>query len=143
METWGVFFLGVIALCSMIQAAFLIAMARQGMRLSRRLDELRDELRPGLVQLARLARSLAEVSDLGVLQARRLDALLADTLGKIEETTAAMKRAIVQPLATFSGVLAFFKGVRRGVEVYRQLSGGDDDGRGSPRLYGEDEHLFI
>jgi hypothetical protein len=147
METWGVVFLGIIAASSVVQAAFLLGLAREGRRLSRRLDALQDELRheikPTLDQLARLLRNVGEVSDLMVLQARRIDDVLADTLEKVEATTTILKNFVTRPLGPLADVVAFLKGLRKGLEVYRQLGGFDSVRRGSSQAYTEDEHLFI
>jgi hypothetical protein len=148
METWGVVFLGVIALGSLVQAAFLISLTRQGRRVARRLDDLNDrverELRPGLENLGRVTRNLAEVSDLAVLQVRRFDGLVVDTIEKIEDTTALLRKVIIRPLGPLVDVVAFVKGLRRGLEVYHQLRGFDRHERGAARRYeADDEHLFI
>lgn len=148
MDSLGVVFLGIIALSSLVQAVFLIGLARGGKQLARRIDELQEridrEIRPGLDHLTRMTRNLAEVSDLAVLQARRVDVLLADTVEKIEEATSALRRFVLRPLGPLVDVLAFLKGIRRGLEVYRQLRGLDLEERASARRYAEeDEHLFI
>src|SRR5262245_29386263 len=91
METTGVWFLGVIALSSVVQAAFLVALAVGGLKLMKRVDELQErldrEVRPAFEHLARVTRNLAEVSDLATLQARRIDFFLADTVDKLEDVT--------------------------------------------------------
>src|SRR5438445_646658 len=83
------FFLGVIALSSLVQAAFLIGLAVGGRRLARRLVAMQRgidrEIRPTLDNLSRITRNLTEIADLATLQARRVDDLLADTVDKIEE----------------------------------------------------------
>ena len=102
MESWGVVFLGLIALASLVQAGFLIGLALAGMRLARRVDELSArldrELKPALDNLTRVSRAAAEVADLATLQARRVDLLLADTIDKIEETTGVIQQFVVRPL---------------------------------------------
>lgn len=148
METWGIVFLGVIALSSVVQAVFLIGLARGGQRLARRLDELQDridrEIRPALENLGRITRNMSEVSDLVVLQARRVDDFLADTVEKIEETTSTLRRVVLRPLGPLVDIAAFFKGIRRGLEVYHQLRGFDRREQGADRRYSDDdEHLFI
>jgi hypothetical protein len=147
MDTWGVIFLGVIALASLVQAVFVIGLTLEGRRLARRLDELQTrldrEIRPGLEQVARIARNFAEVSDLAVLQVRRLDDLVEDTVEKIEEATGVVRRLVLRPLGPVADVLAFLKGLRRGIAVYRQLSGFEPERRAAARRYAEDEHLFI
>jgi hypothetical protein len=129
MESWGVFFLGVIALASVVQAGFLLGLVFYGRRLAQRVDALQ----------ARLDR---EIADLATLQARRLDLLLADTIDKVEETTATIQQLVVRPLKPIGGIVAFLKGLQRGMDVYFKL----DPGRMPPRrrVPGEDdEHLFI
>lgn len=147
MDSLGLAFLGVIALASAVQAVFIVGLMVYGRRMARRLDELQDrlerEIRPSLEALSRVTRNLGEVSDLAVLQARRLDDLLADTVGKIEEGTELVRRLVLRPLGPLVEVTAFFKGIRRGLQVFHQLRGGDSPRRASARRYAEDEHLFI
>jgi hypothetical protein len=147
METWGVVFLGVIALASVVQGAFLVALMLAGRRLSRRIDALQGridrDVTPALENFSRVGRAAAEIADLATLQARRLDLLLADTVEKIEETTALVQRFVVRPLRPLGGILAFLKGVQRGMEVYLQF---DRDRAAVTRRRSrgdDDEHLFI
>lgn len=149
MESWVVIFLGVIALCSVVQAAFLIGLAVGGRRLARRVDALQQkidsEIRPSLDHLSRVTRNAAEISDLATVQVRRVDEVLADTVAKVEDTTDALHKLLLRPLAPIADVVAFCKGVRRGIEVYQRLRGADLERRGTSRRYAEaeDEHLFI
>jgi len=147
MDSLGVTFLGVIALASVVQAGFIVGLMIYGRRLAQRLDELQQrldrEIRPTFENLSRITRNLSEVSDLAVLQARRVDDLLADTVGKIEEAMELVRRVIIRPLGPLAEITAFFKGIRRGLDVFHQLRGQDNQGRGSSRRYVEDEHLFI
>ena len=155
MESWGIFFLGVIALAAVVQAGFLIGLVVFGLRLARRMDQLQSRLdkdiTPALENFTRVSRAAAEISDLATLQARRLDLLLADTIEKIEETTGVIQQFVVRPLKPVGGILAFLRGLQRGMEVYRQLGGSADHGAsGAPpvprrrsRSHEDDEHLFI
>jgi len=151
MESWGVFFLGVIALASVVQAGFLIGLVVYGRRLAQRVDALQvrldREISPALENFNRVARAAAEIADLATLQARRLDLVLADTIEKIEETTSTIQRLVVRPLKPIGGIVAFLKGLQRGMEVYSQFDRGAPPGHRSPprrRGHGEDdEHLFI
>jgi hypothetical protein len=149
MQTWGLAFLGIIALGSVVQAAFLVGLAMQGRRVAQRLDQLQErvdrEIRPSLENLQRVTRNLADVSDLAVLQVRRFDGLLADTVEKVEETTTLMRKVILRPLGPLVDIAAFLKGIRRGLEVYQQLRGFDRHERAGARRYddADDEHLFI
>jgi hypothetical protein len=151
METWVVVFLGVIALSSVVQAGFLIALIIGGRRVARRVDALGDridrEIHPALDNLGRITRNMAEVTDLVTLQARRIDDVLADTIEKIEDTTDTIRRVVLRPLGPLVDIAAFFKGIRRGLSVYSQLRGLEGQGRARPgrrhHTTDEDEHLFI
>lgn len=150
MESLGVWFLGVIAVCTLLQSAFMVALALGGLRLARRLEELQAridrELKPTLDHLSRITRNLAEISDLATLQARRIDDLLVDTVDKIEDVTAAVRNVVARPLGPLGDLVAFVKGLRKGLDVYRQLGGFESSRRrGVPRRSQaeDDEHLFI
>jgi hypothetical protein len=152
MESWGVFFLGVIALASVVQAGFLLGLVFYGRRLAQRVDALQvrldREISPALENFNRVSRAAAEIADLATLQARRLDLLLADTIDKVEETTATIQQLVVRPLKPIGGALAFLRGLQRGMEVFFQLERhARPDPRRPPsrrRGHGEDdEHLFI
>ena len=84
MEPWGVFFLGIIALASVVQGAFLIGLMLGGRRLALRIDALQAridrDITPVLENLGRVSRAAAEIADLAALQARRADLVLADTV---------------------------------------------------------------
>ena len=114
MESWGVVFLGLIALASLVQAGFLIGLALGGLRLAKRVDELSARLdrdiKPALESLTRVSRGAAEIADLATLQARRVDQLLADTIDKIEETTGVIQQLVVRPLKPLGGILALLRG---------------------------------
>jgi len=83
------------------------------------------------------------VSDLAAAQAARIQDVVAETARRVEETRDEVKAVLAHPAAALGGVLAFLKGIRRGLEVYRQLGGFEAQTRGSSRRYAEDEHLFI
>jgi len=152
MESWGVLFLGVIALASVVQAGFLIGLVVYGRRLARRVDALQlrldREISPALENFNRVSRAAAEIADLATLQARRLDLVLADTIEKFEEATATIQQFVVRPLKPIGRVVAFLKGLQRGMEVYFQHDGprAPAGPRPHPRRRGhgeDDEHLFI
>jgi hypothetical protein len=150
MSAWGVFFLGVIALTSLVQAAFLVGLVVYGRRLARQVDALQSrldrEVSPALESVSRVSRAAAEIADLATLQARRLDLVLADTIEKIEETTSVIQRLVVRPLKPIGVLAAFLRGVQRGAEVYLQLDRDSPPRTPPPRRRGhaeDDEHMFI
>src|SRR5262245_66376311 len=129
MDGLGVGFLGIIALSSLVQAGFLIGLAIGARRLGRRVDEIQTrvdrDLKPTLESLSRISRNLAEVSDTAVLQARRIDDLIADTVEKVEDATSVMRAFVTRPLGPLGDILAFLRGLRRGIEVYTQFRSHD------------------
>jgi hypothetical protein len=147
MDTVGVVFLGLIALSSLVQGTLLILLARGGLRLGRRVQELQTrmekEVRPILEDINVVTANVTAVSDLAAAQARRIQDVLAETTRRVEETRAEIKGVLAHPAAALGDAVAFLKGVRRGLEVYRQLGGFEAQAKGAARRYGDDEHLFI
>ena len=148
METWGVVFLGAIALASLVQAGFIVLMALAWLRLARRIDALQaqidQQIAPTLKNLERVSRNASEVSDLATLQARRLDIVLADTVDKVEETASLVQRFVLRPLRPVSQLVAVLKGIQAGIDVFLHLERRESP---PPRRRGgsseDDEHLFI
>jgi hypothetical protein len=147
MDTVGVVFLGLIALSSLVQGTLLLVLARGGLRLSRRVQDLQTrierEVKPILDDVNAVARNVSQVSDLAAAQAHRIQDVIADTARKIEETREEIRGVLAHPAAALGDVVAFLKGVRRGLEVYRQLGGFEAQTKGAARRYADDEHLFI
>ena len=147
MDTVGVVFLGVIALSSLIQGALLLMLARGGLRLSKRIQDLQArveaEVKPILDDVNVVSRNVTLVSDLATAQAQRIQDVITETARKVEETRDEVRAVLAHPAAAMGDILAFLKGIRRGLEVYRQLGGFEAQTRGSSRRYAEDEHLFI
>jgi len=147
MDSLGLVFLGVIALASLVQGAFLVGLALGGLRLARRVGEIQKsvetEVRPAFDDVSRLAQNLAAVSEIATGQARRLESLVAHTVERVEEARSQVRTAVEHPLGAFSDVGAILKGFRRGLDVYQRLGGLSAQRQGASRRYAEDEHLFI
>ena len=139
--------LAVLALSALTQAGLLVGLAVGGRRLSRRVQELQvrveGELQPAVESLARISRSVAEVTDMAVLQARRVEGAVASTLERIEDARGHFRRALRGPAGMLGDVAAVLRGFRRGLDVYGQLGGLKAHSRGKARRYKDDEHLFI
>jgi hypothetical protein len=139
--------LAVIGLSAVVQAVLLVALAVGGRRVSRRVEELQvrlqDELQPAVESLTRISRSVAEVTDLAVLQARRVESAVADTMGRIDDARGHLRRTLRRPAGMMGDVAALLRGFRRGLDVYGQLGRLKAHSRGKARRYQDDEHLFI
>ena len=149
METWGVVFLGVIAVAGAVQAGFLVAMALALIRLTQRMDSLQTRVEQGIAPAVegvdRVTRNVAEISDLATVQARRMDQTLTETLDTVEDTVAVARSFVAHPLGgPLSRVTAVVRGIQTGVEVFRQLGQEERASSRERRRDGEDdEHLFI
>ncbi|HEX9188883.1 MAG TPA: hypothetical protein VGB87_17510 [Vicinamibacteria bacterium] len=153
MDSWGVFFLGVIAFSAVVQVAFLVGLLVFGRKLARRLDDLQArldrDLGPALANFTRVSRAAAEVADMATLQARRLDLVLGDTIERIGDTAATIQQLVSRPLKPIANLVALLKGVQRGVEVFLAFDReAPPHRRIPPRRRGagrgeDDEHLFV
>jgi hypothetical protein len=123
METWGVAFLGVVALASVVQVAGLVTLVVLGLRLTRRLGEVQArldrELSPALADLARASRSVAEVAELASARGRHIDRLLGDTIDRVSDT-ASLVAPLVGPFRAASSALALVLALRRGLRLFRR-----------------------
>jgi hypothetical protein len=147
-DVWVAVFLGIIALGSLVQVAVLARVLVAGRRLYGHVREVQDrydrEIRPMVETVTRVSRNVAEISDLAALQARRVDAFMADTAQRVDEVTDVVRGALHRSVAPLVDVSAFLRGLRRGIETYQRLGGLEAQGRGRGRRYAEeDEHLFI
>jgi hypothetical protein len=139
--------LGAIVLSSIVQTVVLVGVAIGGMQLMRRIQQLQGmverEIQPVLDSVNSITRNVAEASDVAVLQVRRMEAVVEETIERLDEAKAQVRRVIQKPRGLLGDVTAVWKGVRRGLAVYHRLGGLQAPGRGKSRRYAGDEHLFI
>jgi hypothetical protein len=143
----GTILLGVIALGSLIQALVIIRIALGGLRVARRVQALQAnvdrELRPALDSLNRVAHNATDVAEVVTTQARRIESLVGLTVERLDLAREHVRGRVARPLASLADVGALLKGFRRGLSVYRQLGGLEEQAGGGARRYRDDEHLFI
>lgn len=124
MNGWAVFFLGMIALATLVTAVLQVGLILYAGRLVRRLtdlvDEIQRELKPLVAAANTIGRDAARVASLAVTQMERLDQVFADLAICIEETAAIVQRTVLAPvregkalLAVLRAALAVFRGMRR------------------------------
>jgi hypothetical protein len=124
METWIVVFLGIIALASLVQIAFLTALAVLGIRSARVIAETREqvarELREPVTHLAEAARNLKDVSQVLAGEAHALRDNTHRAAEQIRDARQAVGRAVRSP---WMELAAIAKGVARGVSTFRRGPG--------------------
>lgn len=147
MDSWGMILLGVIALGSLIQALVIVGVAVGGLRVARRVQDIQAnvdrELRPALESLTRVAHNATQVAEVVNVQARRVEDMVGLTLDRLDLARAQVRGRVSRPMASLADLGALFKGFRRGLSVYRQLGGLEEQAGRGPRRYRDDEHLFI
>jgi hypothetical protein len=125
--TAAVVLLGVVALGSLVQAVFLVLLAREASALVRRVDAMQtrvvDGLRPALDALTRATADLAAVSTITAEQARRLGRLAAVVETRVSETRQSVDEAFVPLLGKLAAAAAAFRGLRQLLAGYRRLRG--------------------
>jgi len=147
LDNLALVFLGVIALAALVQGAFFVALGVGGLRLLRRVTELhrglQAEILPAFDNMNRIATDLTEVSVVTAAQVRKVEDLVAETVARVEDVRVQVATAASRPLDSFRDLGAVLKGLRRGLQVYRQLGALGAQRRGATRRYAGDEHLFI
>lgn len=148
MNEWAVFFLGVLALCALVQCVFVVVAALSlrytGARVSEICRRFEAEIKPALEDLRKGASNLRAISDSGREQAARVEALLSTTLESVETTIENVRALIEKPISSLTEISAFWGGLRRGIDTYR---GSEPKRKAAPaagrRAEDSDEHMFI
>ena len=127
MTTTAVVILGVVALASLAQAAFLVMVAVEGRRMARRVDAFQarigGELKPLLGDLTRATENLAAASSVTVGQARRIDALVGEVAGGVTQAQEAMRDVVVPAASRIVSLTAAVRVLRGGLSFYRRVRG--------------------
>jgi hypothetical protein len=127
MDSLSLVLLGVIALASLLQAVSLVVIAREGVRMYRRLDDFAErvgrDLRPALGDLERAGENFADVTEIAAAQVRRVDRLVAVAVERIERATDVLQDVILPSAARLMTAAAAFRGVRKGLELLRRWRG--------------------
>ena len=128
MSTTALVLLGVVALGSLVQAVFLVLIAREGLRISSRLEEMQvrisEQLRPLAGQLADASENLAVAAELTTTQMRRIDVMLGDLADRLSDTGGIVRDVLVPTATRLVTVTAAVRTVRKGFELYRRLRSG-------------------
>jgi hypothetical protein len=143
----GVALLGLIALGSLAQLAFIAGLGLSGWRLFKRFQGIQRgvsrELRPVIDNVNEVARNMATVSEVAALQVQRLQEAVATGRDRVDEARREVARSLRRPFRSVGAVSALWRSARRGLSVYRTLGSLEAPVKGRGRRYRDDEHLFI
>jgi hypothetical protein len=127
LSTAAVVLLGVIALGSLAQAAFLIVLGRELLSMGRRLDafqaRLLRDLHPLVEDIALATRNLSLASELTEQQARRIDGLVTTAVTRLVELEHVVEEVLLPPASRLAGWMAALRGLRGVFDFYRRVRG--------------------
>ena len=144
-NTWGVVFLGVIAVSTLVMALIQVGAIVYSARLARRIEvllgKLEQDIQPMLERVTEISTEAARMSALATQQVERVDQLFAELQDRTTHVMAVVQQAIVTPAREGA---AFFSALR---STFAALRGLRPNGNGRqerpPRGVEEDDALFI
>jgi hypothetical protein len=117
------FFLGLIAVATVVMAVVQVGLIVVVVRLARRVDALSTqverEIGPLAAKLALVADNLQHATGLAAVQIERLDRLVAGASKRADETLTLVQGAVVGPLREGLAVVAALRGVIGAVRSFR------------------------
>jgi len=130
---WGVAFLGVIAVATLVMAAlqlaFFVAAGKVARRVERAADSFHQELKPLVEQLDAISRDAKRASSLAVAQLERVDRMSADLVDRVDRTLQTLQSAASGGAREGAAMLAAFRAALSAVRGFRSRgrAGADDD----------------
>lgn len=144
MSDWGVVFLGIIALSTLVMAAIQVGVIIYGARVAKRLEttlgRLEQDIKPVLASVQTISSEAARISTLATSQVERVDQLFADFSQRADQTMALVQQAIVTPAREGA---ALFGALRSTLAAIRGLKSNGQGRQRPPRGVEEDDALFI
>ncbi|HET7217451.1 MAG TPA: hypothetical protein VFJ02_05365 [Vicinamibacterales bacterium] len=133
-------FLGVIALATLvmalIQVGAIIAILRVARQAQQTMTDLHRDVRPLIEKATAVAEEASRTATLATIQAQKVDRLLTDLSGRIEQTAAIVQDAIITPAREGMAIVAALKA---GLGALRGLRERPRHGRTAE----EEDPLFI
>jgi hypothetical protein len=116
---------------AVVQVVIALQLARTAKEVSRTAVEVRQELRPLIDKVSRIADDAARGTALAVAQVERIDRMVGAATQQIDDTLQTIKQAVVEPMRQGSMVMAVMKAV---ISAFR---------RPSRREAEEEDPLFV
>jgi predicted PurR-regulated permease PerM len=117
MDPLALVFLGVIALSSLVQAAFLVGLARAGMDLAKQVsaweDRFEREIRPAIANVTQVAENLSQITDGVLRQIPEIEAVVQETSQSVRRLGQAVDRFVLRPLAPVTATAFLIAAARR------------------------------
>lgn len=123
-QTLLVIFLGVVAIATTVQAVALVSVLLAVRRVEGRLGEAERELRALRPRLERLGRVIDNIADWTDAVAEHVPRVAADIESRLDRLRGIARFGVlmlVKPLRPLGAAVALWKGLKTGVNAYRQL----------------------
>ena len=125
MSALTVVLLVLIAAISIVQTTLLVRLWLEGRRTAAGLDRLGDrilrDLTPAMRDVGRAAANTQRLSESALLEAQRIDAVVADVADSWSRTTGRLHEAFVPNVGRFALAASAWRLLRRGRAIYRWL----------------------
>jgi hypothetical protein len=136
------FFLGIIAIATVVMAVVQVGAIIVIARLARRVDQLsaqvQQEIGPLADRLRRVADNMQQATSLAIVQVERIDHLLSSATKRAEETMLVVQSVIVGPMREGLAMVAALRGV---IAAFRSFRAGD--GKPGASRFDDEDPLFI
>lgn len=123
-SSYGLALLSLIALATVTEAAVLVALLAKGRRLALRVDRVVRDLEPHLARAADLVEDAALVAEGAARRMPQIETAVDDALRTLRHTTEVVEQVALRPLKPLAKGLALWRGLRRGIGVYRAIGAG-------------------
>jgi hypothetical protein len=138
--TWSVVFLGIIAVATLataiVQVWLLVAAGMLTRRVGKFVDDVDRELKPILGHLNSISKDASKAAAIAVAQVERVDALVSDVAGKIDQTITTIHSAIATPAREGRAWVMGFQAIMAAIREFRRAGG-------RARTREEEDGLFI
>lgn len=123
---WQVVFIGIIAISVLAiaigQVVMALALAKAARKVAAAVDEVKVDLKPLLDKANRIADDAGRVTQLAVIQVERVDALLASTSVRIEETLGVVQAFVGRPVRQGAALMAAFRAAMAALKSWQRRS---------------------
>jgi hypothetical protein len=114
---WNEVFLGVIAAATLVMALVQVGAIVAILRVTRQAQQ---EIRPLVTKVSAVADEASRAAAIATAQAQKVDHLLSDLSGRIEETAAVVQQAIVMPAREGLAIMAALKAGLAALRGFRE-----------------------
>jgi hypothetical protein len=121
---WQGIFLGVIAgstlVMALVQLGIIVAMLRLARQAQTAMSDIQREVRPLLAKVTAVADEASRTASIATIQAEKIDRLLSDLAGRVDETAGIVQQAIITPAREGMAVVAALKAGLSALRGFRE-----------------------